>query len=267
MIQRIRRFFLATWRSLVLVGTVVGLLYLWPDIQELPSAYGLRWGQVMPDRAALALILLGLALSWIVWIDVRPAARRWMTARTKHPLTIVHPEHAWVERLVVHSGPNTAPPNRVVKYVYKLGVRNDSERTIRRLALEFQFRDQIAQVPIQGTSETNVDLRPGAAIFFHVGRVFADENKHASLIEYENVSPEQLHDFRVLAEMRVFTFSRCGTNDVSLPLSDLSKDINTPFDYQFSADDMLPLKLKLKAVAHEEHYAALQIEIVPSFGR
>ncbi len=60
-------------RSVSFAMGVLGLLYIWPDIQGLPSAYGFKWGQIMPDRETVAYILLMLALLWIIWIDIRPA--------------------------------------------------------------------------------------------------------------------------------------------------------------------------------------------------
>lgn len=62
-------------RSIAAALSVLGLLYLWPDIKGLPKAYGFEWGQLMPDREIVAYIVLALALGWIIWIDVRPYLR------------------------------------------------------------------------------------------------------------------------------------------------------------------------------------------------
>lgn len=52
----------------------VGVLYFWADLRDLPSAYGFRWGQFMPDRETVAFILLALAFAWMLWRDFRPIA-------------------------------------------------------------------------------------------------------------------------------------------------------------------------------------------------
>jgi hypothetical protein len=63
-------------RSISVALFVLGVLYFWPDIRDLPAVYGYRWGQLMPDRESVAYVLLGLALLWIIWMDVRPAVLR-----------------------------------------------------------------------------------------------------------------------------------------------------------------------------------------------
>lgn len=59
MLQRIWQVIRAAGRSLALAGTIVGVLYLWPDIKGLPEAYGLAWADIMPDREIVAYVLLG----------------------------------------------------------------------------------------------------------------------------------------------------------------------------------------------------------------
>jgi hypothetical protein len=59
-------------RSISFVLLALGLLYVYPDIEGLPAAYGYSWGYLMPSRETLTYCLLAAALVRIVWIDVRP---------------------------------------------------------------------------------------------------------------------------------------------------------------------------------------------------
>lgn len=63
-------------RSISAALLILGLLYVWPDIQGLAPAYGYKWGQLVPDRETVAYVLLAGALLWIIWIDVRPSVLR-----------------------------------------------------------------------------------------------------------------------------------------------------------------------------------------------
>jgi hypothetical protein len=76
----------AFWRSATFCGTVIGLLYLWPDIQSLPEQYDLKWEFPMRlDREAITLLFLGAAMVWIVWMDIRPWVRAWIEKRRREP--------------------------------------------------------------------------------------------------------------------------------------------------------------------------------------
>ena len=77
--------------ALSYIGTVVGLLYLWPDIQGLPEAYGWTWGHVMPDRETVTFIFLGISLAWILWMDARPFFKDYFSKKIPQaPLIIEH---------------------------------------------------------------------------------------------------------------------------------------------------------------------------------
>jgi len=75
---------LSAWRSLFIVGGVVGLLYLWHDIKGLPAAYGSdweTWAKYIPEQLTVAYIVLFFMLAWVIWIDVRPSLRKWLAER------------------------------------------------------------------------------------------------------------------------------------------------------------------------------------------
>ena len=68
----------AAKKPLSIAFAILALLWFWPDIRDLPDAYGLKWGQIMPDRTGVAYIMLGLSLLWIIWMDIRPIVHRWI---------------------------------------------------------------------------------------------------------------------------------------------------------------------------------------------
>jgi len=70
--------FKAIWRSLTFIGAVVGILYLWPDIQGLPQIYPDAFGRItMPERETIMAAALVIAAIYIFWIDVRRWAVPW----------------------------------------------------------------------------------------------------------------------------------------------------------------------------------------------
>jgi hypothetical protein len=84
-------------RSIGITLLIISLLYLWPDIQGLPAAYGFEgWAQMMPDRETLSLILLAGALAWIIWMDARPAIAKWRQAQNTSPLMLSHADGPFV---------------------------------------------------------------------------------------------------------------------------------------------------------------------------
>jgi hypothetical protein len=61
----------AGWHTLAAAGTLVGILYLAPDVSGLPEVFPWLEG-AMPSREAL-LIVFGIAcVAYIAWIDLRP---------------------------------------------------------------------------------------------------------------------------------------------------------------------------------------------------
>lgn len=72
----------AIWKTLAAIGTILGLLYLWPDIEGLPEVYPETFGRLESigwlmsiEREMVAFVALALALTWILWMDLRPFAK------------------------------------------------------------------------------------------------------------------------------------------------------------------------------------------------
>jgi hypothetical protein len=67
----------AFWRSLAFVGTLVGLLFLASNFQDLPDAIaGWQGALAMIERETALAIFALLALLYIIWIDVRPLLQK-----------------------------------------------------------------------------------------------------------------------------------------------------------------------------------------------
>jgi hypothetical protein len=75
------------WQRIVQVRTGLVALSLWLAViilplrvQQLPEA--LRWwGNMMPDRETLLILLSGVLVAWIFWTDLRPSVYRWWSDR------------------------------------------------------------------------------------------------------------------------------------------------------------------------------------------
>ena len=197
MIRRALRFILATWRSLSFAGSVLALLWFWPDIRDLPEAYGFKWGQVMPDREAVALVLLGISVVWIVWIDVRPRAMRWWRSRKELPLKVEFPD--WVNHIGKY-GPNkkstfylnkdAGSNDRFTRSKYYIGITNTTQRTIKNVSIYLhELKSGAGSFPEKKlTTETGaveINLRPGQTDYFLIG--FRDNPEmnaeHVSLVD------------------------------------------------------------------------------------
>lgn len=61
----------ATWRAFAFFGTLIGILYLWPDIQGLDEVY--PWFRLWaPSRESLLIAFAIVCVLYIAWIDFRP---------------------------------------------------------------------------------------------------------------------------------------------------------------------------------------------------
>jgi hypothetical protein len=77
------------WAGIVVLSAWVGILMLPKDIPDLREVYGVPVGWLMSTPRETALIILsGLLVLWIIWIDVRPAVRRWWKERNQSPLAV-----------------------------------------------------------------------------------------------------------------------------------------------------------------------------------
>lgn len=70
--RKILLLFKTIWRSISFLIFATSLLYLWPNIRDLPSQYGADWSSLLPDREFITLFLLFISIIWIFSIEIRP---------------------------------------------------------------------------------------------------------------------------------------------------------------------------------------------------
>jgi hypothetical protein len=163
MIRNTLRAFLAAWRSISFVASVLAILWFWPDIRDLPKAYGLNWDQILPDRGTVEHALLGIALLWILWMDARPTVGRWLQSRKERPLKIAWGENVlWTQRV-----------GEQVFMVWTVKIRNASSKTLE--GVEVFLNRVVQKAPGKGTKmiegrlslknsdEKSFDILPGMA--------------------------------------------------------------------------------------------------------
>lgn len=72
------RFLKIFWKSLLFLGSFIGLLFLASDIQDIPSAItGWRTAFTIIDQLTALWIFAVFALAYIIWIDARPIIEKW----------------------------------------------------------------------------------------------------------------------------------------------------------------------------------------------
>lgn len=254
MFKRIGQLLADGWRSLLLLLTVIGVLYAWPDIRDLPEAYGYEWGQVVPDRETAALVVLGFALLWIVWIDVRPTIRRWMAEGKTHPLTLIPPSAKYIESEAITA---TGDSRIVYKEMYFVGVANSSKdmRILRNIQLSVSFMGRPSGLlPVRFSSGYSVDLHPGAQVYFTLCTLLT--LKCRSLVckfhkvELDELEHLHLHASHPSIHLPVMDNPFSISLEVPAEISTLPK---FPLRLMFAADDMKPLMVNVTLAEDAEN--------------
>lgn len=180
MLAHILKLFLATWRSLALIGTFVGLIYLWPDIRDLPKVYpdtlGPKWEFPMwLDREAIAFTLLVLAGIWILWIDIRPSVKQWWEKRTRPSHFLVHNNIFCEARTITADRKEEA--DALYEHIYYLIVENGSEsgKSNRRVQARIHFADPPVICRIKDITDDAINSRHGEQVYFEIGRLVSKE--------------------------------------------------------------------------------------------
>lgn len=190
---------LAFWVSLTFIGTIVGILFLWPDIQELPKIYPRLFGWIpMVKRGTIALIALVPTLAWILWMDARPYVNHWIQNQYTHPLQIV-PFGRDTTKFIIYS-PDDDHQKTVTKIIHLIGIRNEdpTNKTIRNVQVQVGFARRPLQLEVEKDGAPTTDIQPGITAYFKVGytlwsdRVFPPDG-------FERVTLEKFNRMQLIA--------------------------------------------------------------------
>lgn len=176
MFARIRKFFRATWQSLGFIGTVIGIIYIWPDVRDLPEIYGFQWGFAMwIDREFITYIALGLAFVWITWIDVRPFIKTWWKKHTR-PSHFIVLNNIYCEARTI-SAEGNEEDDALYEHIYYLVIENGSElgQTLRRVQARIHFAGPPVVCRIKDITDDAINLRHGEQVYFEIGRLVSKE--------------------------------------------------------------------------------------------
>lgn len=84
------------WKTIAIATALVSIASFWPTIKGLPSQYGYKWGEIIPERETILWVFLVALLFWLVWVDIGPHIIDQFKA--KHPLKLDHaPGLGWSE--------------------------------------------------------------------------------------------------------------------------------------------------------------------------
>jgi hypothetical protein len=193
------------WRSLLAVGALVGLIYLPADIVGIPTV-------VMPFVSILSsinrewlLIGFGAVVSlYIVWMDARPFLTLWISKRRKSLIQVESVKHS-IEIDPDEAKERNKPPQGKFRRVYRLPVRNNSERTLRRVQVAFSETGPYGRLPLIGDERRfETDLHPGEVANFRLGE--ADLGIGSTL----NLFDDDDERYATVASFRSDTMAGCA---------------------------------------------------------
>ncbi len=170
------RIWLPVWRSAVFVAAVVGVIYIWPDIKEMPTKFGFpAWEFPMWfDRELVGYCFLGIALLWIFWMDVRPSVREWHKRRASKKLIIN--DYLPVESCSIKGSETEAGPTLYLNTFYlPVGNADESGETMRRVQARIFFIGPPALCCIRDSGGSEADIRHGEWVYYKIGSLVSDK--------------------------------------------------------------------------------------------
>lgn len=227
----------AVWKPVTWCGTAIGILYLWPDIRDLPQTYGLTWGfPVWFDREAVSYFMLVIALAWIVWIDTRPLVMRWLQGRKFHPISVLQADYSSDKVTVVFS--EGADESRKLKEIaHFVSVRNDAKdgRTLRNVQVWLNAFGRSGRLPAESEAlSRKINLQHGVVEKFEVGRTIWTElsrggtdQRTIPAVEFNSLFRDALvARFTVSGSGETISFGYAEDDDVwELPLMITADDV------------------------------------------
>lgn len=255
-IRRIIAVIVAVWRTLASISFVVSILFLWPDIQELPTIYPRAFGWLqMLERETLLGAALGLAVAWILWMDVRHLVRSWIQERHKHPLQIIPFGRNTTESLFF--SPVDGTRAIICKNVYVLGVRNESlpHETIRNVQVQLGFVGRPIQLAVEIGRVETTDIQPGVTAYFRLGYVLID-GEGVGVPKLQQVSTEQFAEIRLMPKNQFNVQGLKEKDDFTLHFSD---EKHFSFNIIISADGQ-PLNIVRVKVLPSREGVAMELD-------
>jgi hypothetical protein len=169
-----------TWRALTAIAGIIGVLFLWQDLQYLPKAMGLpdayswawRWLLEL-ERETVAFLLLGLALAWILWIDARPLVWRWLENRK--PQQIIISDTPYCESYILKPSPDEKAQFYTNVFYLPVGNGLDTGQTLKRVQVRIFHVGPPTLCRIKDTEAEEVDIRHGEWAYFEIGQVVSKE--------------------------------------------------------------------------------------------
>lgn len=176
MFSRFVKFLRSVWRSLAFIGTVVGILYLWPNIRDLPSTFGGTWE--LPnwlDGEHLAYGLLAFACAWIFWIDARPFVKEWWRKRS-HSSTFNVSENIYCASHFINSSSDEQNLD-IFENIFYLVVGNNLKtgQKLTRVQARIFHIGEPTLCRIKDSEAGEIDIRHGEWAFFEIGRLVSKE--------------------------------------------------------------------------------------------
>lgn len=162
MLHFLKRF----WRSLLVVGALVGLLYLPADVAGIPTVVQpLLEVFISIDREWLLLGFGAIVSTYIVWMDVRPLLTHWLSSRRRRLIQVESVRHS----VIIDTVDGKLQQGRF-RRIYSLPVRNISGRTLRHVQLAYSETGPYGRLPLVGDDEQfETDLHPGEVVSFRLG--------------------------------------------------------------------------------------------------
>lgn len=173
----------SVWKIVLAVATLIGILYLPQNIEELPVAVEGPWAFLADQlsflrpymtREAALIAFATLLVSWLAWVDVRPFALRWFARRKTQSIEIA--PDIYCETWPINS-PTIPEGFAFYNNVFYLAVGNGLKtgQTLKRVQTRLFHIGPPTQCKIKDADSGDTDIRHGEWAYFEIGRVTSRE--------------------------------------------------------------------------------------------
>jgi hypothetical protein len=209
------------WRSLLFIGSLVGLIFLAQDFSDLPQALS-GWQRVLAMislTTALGVFSV-IALIYIIWIDARPFFEKWRKGNARE--YSVNPEIVWKSSLLAQEeGGRKFFVNRAYLHVYNNG---RSGRTALNVRAKLHCWGEKSLL-IEDSEQQAADIQHGGQTHFYLGKMVSYVflgNGSLDIVADENDIIEASHNLRIgHASLRISDTTRIGQAQTGRPYDNL----------------------------------------------